>query len=369
MARLTQANKKLKSASTNNEWQEAFLPYIIDAETKIKKAIVQAMWRNTSKNVLRLVIERIVGELARKLPKDLMGRQAYLQGMIASAERMMARQYEKARSSFLVASATLSALYTQKGKRSPDVSSPEKLTQAISKTERWEKDIWAEAKGSPNVYDYQKQVKAFVRSVGKETTTVSEGGSKPISVWQKAELDIRHQSQMDMVSDLIAKGEDLCWISSHPDCSKRCEPWQGVLVSLTQRSRHSGFRVAQVDGIWVYSLPDITGQVDKYGYKNNIIVGFNCRHRLIPYTFGSKPPKSYTKKEVREQRRIETDIRAMERDIVSVRQEAELMKATGKAEFKRLTELAKAKERAYQDYCWTHGYATQPYRIDITLRK
>ena len=169
---------------------------------------------------------------------------------------------------------------------------------------------------------------------------------------------------MDMIEDLKNEGHDLCYISSHPDCSKRCEKWQGKLVSLTDHSKYSGFRVGKVDGQWVYSLTDIMAQKDKYGYNNNIISGFNCRHRLYPYR-GQKPPTEYTKEEIRQQREIEQTIRAMEREIRAEKEHLEFLKKAYPKGVRAATQRVKAKIAQYKAFCDRNGYAWEQYRISV----
>ena len=88
-------------------------------------------------------------------------------------------------------------------------------------------------------------------------------------------------------------------------------------MSLTQHATMSGFRVGKLDGYWVYSLTDIMAQVDKYGYNNNIICGFNCRHHLIAYRPNDVPPKEYSDQDIKKEREINTKLRAKE-DFVEV---------------------------------------------------
>ena len=182
----------------------------------------------------------------------------------------------------------------------------------------------------------------------------------------KAELDIRYEKQMSMVNELKANGEDLCWISTHPDCSKRCEKWQGKLVSLSLKSKYSGFRVMKVDGNWVYSLTDIMAQKDKYGYNNNIICGFNCRHYLKPYTYGSVAPKQYDSEDIAKMRAVNNDLRALERDIRFYKQQEKLYNVKGDTKNARICHhKASVLTKVYYDTCQKYGFAIQEYRIKI----
>lgn len=225
-----------------------------------------------------------------------------------------------------------------------------------------------EAKAAVRVIDYPKRIKETMVRLAEDPMTTAEDGKKPISLWQKAELDIRHNEQMTKLQEQIDSGVEYAWLSSHPDCSKRCEKWQGKLVSLTKRATMSGFRVEKLDGIWVYSLPDIMDQKDKYGYNNNIISGFNCRHYTIPYEKGVKPVEKYTADEVKKEREINNNIRTMEREIRYLKTQVNNLSTMGdkyKVEIHKLNVIIKKKVAYYKAYCEANGYAWQPYRIKI----
>ena len=102
----------------------------------------------------------------------------------------------------------------------------------------------------------------------------------------------------------------------------------------------------------VYSLPDITDVMGPYGYKNNIFLGFNCRHRLIPYDPDKAPPTKYSEEDVKEQRKIEENIRRMEREIRL--QKTRLLfyeKAEEKKIVKNLRSQIKILIERYKQYC------------------
>ena len=127
----------------------------------------------------------------------------------------------------------------------------------------------------------------------------------------------------------------------------------------------SGFRIGKYEGHWLYSLPDIMAQVDKYGYKNNIICGFNCRHKLHPY-HGQLAPEHFEKEDVKRQRLIENKIRQMEREIRKVKENAYLAEKAGDAkEAKILKRRSKYMVERYKSFCDRNGYAWENYRIQI----
>lgn len=329
----------MRKASTDSLRQSEFLPIFQDAETRIKAIVVLAFLYLWGEFRLRVEIQKVLNSVAKKI-KGQDDRQAYLNGLAASAEKMVLLHYKRPKSYF------------------PEIASETGMKKPIDAM-KWE------AKGTVRVKDYAKELKRGMAQMAGQPFVTDEPGKKPISLWQKAELDARYERNMEMISDQIAKGIDLCWLSSHPDCSKRCEKWQGKLVSLTKHATLSGFRVGKVDGHWVYSLPDIMAQVDKYGYNNNIISGFNCRHHTIPYT-GQLPPKEYSEGDVRKQRSIEANIRKMERDIRKQKQYAIFLEKAGDLSGAKLQRMkADGMVSRYKAYCERNGYAWEKYRIEV----
>ena len=113
---------------------------------------------------------------------------------------------------------------------------------------------------------------------------------KGLSLRNSAEIEARHQVQTERIEELRRKGTRIVWCSSHSDCSRRCEPWQGKLYSLDGTS-------GTVDGLSYQPLEiatDIyettrTGKVWKNG-----LLGFNCRHYLTPYKANTADPRPNT---------------------------------------------------------------------------
>ena len=335
----------MKSISVNPKYQSQFMPIVQRAETEIKLAVLTAFLYAHSEFLLRSTITAILAEVASKLL--IPDKQEYLNGLQASANKLIVQFYRK----------PLRAFKADK----LGINMPH------------EAFIKSQAKGSVVIQDYAKKLKLKMKELAEAPITTAEKGKHSISLWQKAEIDIRQEHNKEMIRGLKEKGNDICYISSHPNCSKRCERWQGQLVSLTkktgkpQTSTHSPmfrFKVGYIDGRPLYSLPDIMEAVDEYGYKNSVISGFNCRHRLIPY-HGQQPPTRYYEDEVADQRKIETKIRAMEREIRTRKQYAEMLRREKPEEAKKVDNAIKRMVANYKSYCDKNGYAWEDYRIKI----
>ena len=338
------------------------MPIFSDAEAKIKRLVVFAFWTKMPKTMLVFQISQIIAQVKKDIPKELYNRESYVNGLIKSSNALI-KDYDRA-----------GLMFNKYKNKLVDgngvvrfVNSPEDLKKLMEKQTSKERLLmWSQAKGHPNVVEYEKQIKKFINSVSDRAFVTQEKGKHPISLWQKAELDVRYNKQMDMLQELKDKGVEYAWISSHPDCSKRCEKWQGKLVSLNKHATMSGFRVGKLDGHWVYSLTDIMAQVDKYGYHNNIICGFNCRHKLSEYVKGSSAPKHYSAEEVKKQRDIEQAIRLRERQIRLLKMKLNDYTIIGdKDAIRILKRQIRVEEAHYKRFCEKNGYAWYQYRIDV----
>lgn len=362
----------MKTNITNSEYQASFLPLIERTETEIKKIILNGALNLKSKFEIRQKISVLIHTLSKKLPKNLKDKDKYIEGVYYFSEREIRRVYDDLAIglSILVAS-ILTNLANKKTLKKPPLT-PKQALKQINEGKISDEDlnivksemIRYHAKGYPYVKDYYKLVRDKVNELAKSNILVGGDDTKPISIWQKAELDIRHEEQMKKLNDMIESGVQYAYLSSHPDCSKRCERWQGKIVDIQSPiAELSGFRMKKkINGQQVYCLNAIINQVDKYGYKNNIIVGFNCRHHLIE--LGKEEPNKYSKKDIKEQREINSNLRAMERKIRYLKQKAMLLNECGdKKSAKIYVDKAKELTEVYKRYAEKNGYAWYDERI------
>lgn len=128
----------------------------------------------------------------------------------------------------------------------------------------------------------------------------------------KAEMEVRYQAHLDSIEELKRQGVRLVICSTHADCSERCKHWQGLVYSLDGTSGTTD------DGRHYQPLENATDiyYTTKAGktYKNGLL-GFNCRHFLVPYKSGYRFPKPNAAEERKEynitqtQRRMEAEVR------------------------------------------------------------
>jgi len=205
-------------------------------------------------------------------------------------------------------------------------SVPELPKNPLKAIEFIEKKKIPDALTTAEIQKLPKKVKDGVSVMaGKEPQAEVAGATRPISEWSAVETQVRHDFQKKKIDEAFAKGGDLFRISVHRNCSERCFPDQGKVISKTLPAK---------DGLWtgektpsgekIYSYQAMIARTDSYGYHNFILTGFNCRHFLEPYEDG-KPAKP-TKMEAEEVSEAENKMRYMERRLRAIKSKAELMK-------------------------------------------
>lgn len=206
--------------------------------------------------------------------------------------------------------------------------------------------------------EYMKKVNsAFTELIN---STAKDEYSARVSLRNISEMTVRYEAKQAEIQSLIDGGEDLVWISTHANCSKRCEPFQGKLYSMSGRS-------GRIDGIEYRPLSVATDvyYTTKSGktYKNGCISGFNCRHKLIPYRKGNKPIEVSAKVIARE-RKINDTQRRMETAIRHERENA-LLAVDPKLRTQARKKAAEMNKQ-YRKYCLDNKVPYYPQRLKIS---
>lgn len=181
------------------------------------------------------------------------------------------------------------------------------------------------------------------------------------SLRNRAEMEVRFATQQEQLDGFKNSGVNLVICSTHADCSERCRHWQGKVFSL------DGTYGTTDDGRSYQPLENATDiyYTTKAGktYKNGLL-GFNCRHFLVPYKRGyrfEKPDAEYERREyaiTEEQRRLERQVRHW-------RTEAVEAKGQNPERYKFAKAKAKEWNKAYIDFSMAHNRAYYPSRTKL----
>ena len=217
--------------------------------------------------------------------------------------------------------------------------------------------------------DYHAKVKAEIRKIAENLADEEMKDRNGASLRNVAEIHVRHDYQQASIEQMRNDGVRLVWASTHFDCSKRCFPWQGRLYSLDGSSGVTDTGVPYIPLETAVNVPYTTKAGKTY---MNGLLGFNCRHRLIPYKDEQVPPQGYTAAQTRRAYCIDQTQRAIEREIRKVKTRAHLIRDIGVAsrgEVSSLFRTARQMTAAYRKYCERHNTVAMIYRTQVTLEE
>ena len=161
--------------------------------------------------------------------------------------------------------------------------------------------------------DYiNKNVKPVLDRLSQQFAVDPDDISGRNSLRNKAEMAVRWQEHEDTIQRFKDDGVRLVICSTHADCSERCRPWQGRVYSLdgTSGTTDDGRRFVPLE-----TATDIYYTTKAGKQWKNGLLGFNCRHFLVPYKTGYRFPKPNAAAERKEyaitvkQRELERNVR------------------------------------------------------------
>lgn len=206
----------------------------------------------------------------------------------------------------------------------------------------------------------KENVKPVFDDLSNQFALDPEDIKKRNSLRNKAEMEVRYQSHLDNIEELREQGHRLVIASEHADCSERCKPYQGRVYSL------DGTSGTTADGRKFVPLEEATQNPKDLTNRGvfNGLLGYNCRHYLVPYKDGFRFPKPNPKTEEREYK-ITQKQRYLERQVRHWRTEAITKKGVNLEEYQEAREKAIAYNKKYIKFSKDNGRAYYPSRTKL----
>ncbi len=138
------------------------------------------------------------------------------------------------------------------------------------------------------------------------------------------EMGVRFARYQEQKKRLIEQGVRLVYVPPHSNCSKRCQPYQGKIYSLTGQAETFERGTAQ-------PIEDVADKVTVQGKKDPSrfyaagLFAYNCRHTMQPYQEGQNI-EIIPDDVIEKQRKLETEQRDRERKIRALGERYMLMK-------------------------------------------
>ncbi|MCI9519260.1 MAG: hypothetical protein HFK08_08440 [Clostridia bacterium] len=329
-----------------------------EAQSKIRIAVRDGWMRGLSKAAINEQIQRIIREALKEVTTPALRDAAY-RSLNAFAER----QYNTYLTAFGFDSRlflAVIALYNGNNSIRPRTAVEKELhigQQSTGVT------YATDAKGVPTqVYAeeyFTQRVKPVFEELVRQKALDPDDVSGRNTLRNRAEMEVRYDNHLTQIGQLRAAGVKLVAASVHADCSDRCYKWQGRVYSL------DGTTGTTPDGKSYVPLEHATDiyYTTKAGktYKNGLL-GFNCRHYLMPYKEGMIIPHVS-----REERKREYTINTKQRELERIVRYYESVAAQNKGVDNELNlrakRLAKEWRREYVKFSYDNDRAYYPSRI------
>ena len=185
------------------------------------------------------------------------------------------------------------------------------------------------------------------------------------SLRNRAEMEVRYQKHLDDIAALKAAGHKLVICSTHADCSKRCARWQGKVFSLdgTSGTTDDGRRYEPIENATDENQVYWTNPKTGTQYKGGLL-GYNCRHYLVPYQSGYEFPQPNREQE-RKQYEITVKQRYLERQVRKWKVEALTARYSDPKRYEFAKEKSKTWQNAYINFSKANDRAYYRSRIQI----
>lgn len=360
---------------------------VSDLKVQIKAYILDKYLDRVPKPRIFEAIRREIGYLIKELEEDGKGDSA--ESYREELEEFSEEAYEQTRR--MVGSKTAYALaltlanpvtLTQKQKQeiaqnaSVTMYVPPEQVARIAPRHDLGRTAYSSATAADKYYrDVHKETKQLLANF----TELTEGKQYLIRVNPRSisEMNVRFQAYKAQKQKLISDGVKLVYVPPHSNCSKRCQPYQGKVYSLTgQREQYDRGTAIPIED--VAENVTVQGKRDPSRTYYAGLFSYNCRHRMRPYHDGQFL-EVIPKDVIESTRKIEQRQREMEREIRTLKEQRlyyrvikkKLTKAQQgvmQTDINGLTDKIKDKTKAYESYSASNHVPYNPTRLVCVSR-
>lgn len=328
---------------------------IVEAQTVIRLAIRDGWLGNRTKLSINVTVQKIIRKAMSQIQLSVLREAAY-RSLNAFAERQYSTYLRRFGNSSILLLMTVAIAEnkpnTPKFKRAVSVLQDRGLLETSARGVTLQE----------YAQDYiDKRVTPVLNQLAEENALDPDDVSGRNSLRNRAEMEVRYNAHLEQIDGLRASGVKLVTSSVHADCSDRCYKWQGRVYSL------DGTSGVTDDGKQYVPLETATDvyYTTKAGkaYKNGLL-GFNCRHYLIPYQSGMVIPH-VGKETQQKENAINTRQRELERRVREQRDKALMFKDIDRDRYLNARRRAIQANKDYIQFSKDNGRAYYPSRVKL----
>lgn len=326
-----------------------------EAQTLIRLAVRDGWLNRKTKATINAEVQKIIRDALKEIKIADLRRAAYI-SLNAFAERQY-NSFIRAFGADPLLLLAVSSLLNNK----PNTPEYRRAERTVSSSIEYT----TQAKGLPLqefAEDYSRRVSGVVDQIARQNALDPDDVSVRNSLRNRAEMEVRYNEHLEQIDNFKAAGVKLVTSSVHADCSDRCYPWQGRVYSLdgTSGTTEDGKPYIPLERATdIYYTSPHTGKTWKNG-----LLGFNCRHYLIPYVPRMVIPH-VSRAEQQKERAINTRQRELERRVREWRNIALEKKPINREEYLKARRNAIEANRAYIQFSKDNGRAYYPSRTKL----
>lgn len=350
-----------------------FVTYTTAVQLKIKEIITQDLTRGVDKQTTFKKLKQVIEKFGATLADENVRRKfeiSLARGAVKIYDETAARLENIAAALSIPLVALISIVQGKSKERTTDTANrqTQSVGAAVAVSRKGEREyLYEDRIEVPNV---RQRVKAEIERLMFDIADEDIKDRNGASLRNIAEIHVRHDYQQASIEQMRANGVKLVWASTHVDCSPRCFPWQGKLYSLDGTTGTTSTGVSYQPLEVAVNVPYTTRAGVTY---MNGLLGFNCRHRLIPYNDEQVPPKGYTKAQTVKAYQLDLQQRAIEREIRRVKERAHLLKGVQNGNdtgaINKLFADARKMTEAYRKFCADNNRVAMIYRTQVTVEE
>ena len=331
-----------------------------EAQTLIRIAIRDGWLGRQSMPQINETVQKIIVRALKRIPlRDL--REAAYRSLNAFAERQYATLQRGLGGDILLVTAGIAVLNNK-----PDSAEYIRAAPTVRRLAQTNGvDIGTMAKGVPLqefARDYtRRRVVPVLDKIAEQVPLDPDDASGRNSLRNRAEMEVRYAAHLEQIDNLRTSGVKLVTCSVHADCSDRCYKWQGRVYSLdgTNGTTDDGKRYVPLEEATDVYYTTKAGKT----YKNGLL-GFNCRHYLMPYLPRMIIPHVDRETQQRE-RAINTRQRELERRVRDWREKALIFKRIDRDLYLHARRRAIDANKEYIQFSKDNGRAYYPSRTRL----
>lgn len=343
---------------------------LVDAQTDIKTAIKKGVLGGASFVVISAEVRKIISRTIARIRSPTLQKDARVSLMKFANKAYSDFQANlNLNGTLLAAVVLLSERITERKANGIQgkyfvPKTPREIDAVEQVAERTEIRLRAYDRGLP-LQEFQKtyidRVSKALGGLAEEKALDPNDVTGRNSLRNLAEMQVRYERHLQEIADLKNSGTRLVVCSVHADCSERCAPWQGRVYSLdgTSGTTEDGRKFIPLETATDIYYTTKAGRT----YKNGLL-GFNCRHRLLPYKTNMVIP-FVSETERKKEDAITKRQRALERAVIGYREEALMYKGNNAEKYREARRNAVEIYDEYKRFSKKNGRAYYPDRVKI----